>query len=450
MRRGPEKLLIFLGICGWLGCGSDGGSNDGGGFGGAAASGGSAGSSGGSAGSSGAQGGTVSSGGSSAGSGGSGPTPGARDCTSGPPTGPTFYVSEQGSDDNDCSEQAPCRTLQHAADVVSEAGSTVLVANGTYVGFHSVHDGITFKADGDSVVVDDEHSFSSGQAPDNINVENNDDVRVEGFIVRDADRAGIRVVNADDVVICNNTVGPNGKWGIFTGFAMRVQIVGNETFGSGDEHGIYVSNSDEPNDNPVVAGNVSHDNNFNGIQLNGDCNAGGDGIIEGALLEGNVLYNNGFKGFSLIGAPGVTVANNLIHDNGLNGGAGGVHLVKEPGCPDAHASSNSLVVNNTIIEPDIAAVRINDGATNNVVFNNILISERPAEDEVGGSFIDHNLTATSPDGIFAAGGFMLSEGSPARDSGVASFQNQSAPSVDFAGNARPQGAAYDLGAYESF
>lgn len=364
----------------------------------------------------------------------------------------TYHVAPGGNDGNDGSAAAPWATLQHAADTV-QPGDSVLVYDGTYTGFQidtsgSAAQPIVFKAAGSNAVV---NAVNPVRGQDNINVEGADYVVIEGFRVRDADRAGIRVVIARGVVVKHNTVGPNGKWGIFTGFARAVQILDNETFGSDDEHGIYVSNSDVAADDPVIRGNVSYDNNANGIQLNGDCFAGGDGVIGGALIEDNVVYGNGFKGFSLISIDAAVVRNNVIYDNGLNGGAGGIHLVDEPGC--GLPTVDTDVVNNTIVEPRIAGIRINDGATNNVIFNNLIVSSQPIRDEVGGNHIDpaSNLTAGATTGLFvdpATGDYHLAAGSPAIDAGVAAYEGVGAPANDHDGAARPQGGGWDAGAYE--
>ncbi len=364
--------------------------------------------------------------------------------------GSAYYVSPEGTDESNdaCSEQQPCATLQHAADVVSEPGAIVYVAPGEYVGFHTVYPDIRFEAMGPGVIVNEEHAWDGDPAPDNINVEGTDGVWIVGFEVLDAERAGIRVVTSTDVVVCNNVVGPNGRWGIFSGFAPRLQLVNNETFGSGIEHGIYVSNSDGPNDDPVIRHNVSHGNGRNGIQLNGDCYAGGDGMIEGALIEGNEVYGNTNKGLSIIAAPNTTIVANLIYGNGLEGAAGGIHMTNEPGCDDALASNDGVIANNTVIEPDIAAFRATDAATGNLVFNNLFLSPSGAVDEVGGNLIDYNLIADDETGVFEAGGYVPLTGGPAHDAGVDTFMGAGAWDVDLFGMLRPQGAAFDLGAVE--
>jgi parallel beta-helix repeat protein len=349
-------------------------------------------------------------------------------------------VSPQGSDRGKCSEQAPCRSLQRAAEVASEAGSLVLVANGEYAGFRSEHDSITFRASGDKAVVGSGYPSDDGPARDNIKIEN-DGVVLEGFVVRNGERAGITVLEARDVVVRNNRVGPNGKWGIFTGFAVGVQIIDNETFGSEGEHGIYVSNSRDDNDRPVIRGNVSHHNNFSGIQLNGDCESGGDGKIDGAVLENNLIYENNYKGLSIIAAPGILIQNNLVHDNGIKGGAAGIHLTNQPDCDASQATNAAIVVNNTVVEPRIAALRITDDATKNLIFNNIFVSQkRPVADEVGGSHIaDSNLKSTSSQGLFAEG-FTLAKSGKATAAGDTSFKNAKAPSMDKLGKKREAGA----------
>ncbi len=365
----------------------------------------------------------------------------------------TFHVAAGGDDGGDGSEGAPWATLQHAADRV-QPGDTVLVHDGAYVGFQIEQDGtpdrpIVFKAAGAGAVI---NAVNPVRGRDNVNVEGADYVVIEGFRVRDAERAGIRVVTARGVVVKNNVVGPNGTWGIFTGFAPEVQILDNETFGSAQEHGIYVSNSDGPDDRPVVRGNESYDNQGSGIQLNGDCFAGGDGVLEGAVLEGNVVHDNHVKGFSLISIDASVVQNNLVYDNGRTAGAGGIHLVDEPGC--GLPTTRTVVVNNTLVEPRIAGIRASDGATANVVFNNLIVSDRPIRDEVGGNRIDgaSNLTTASAAGLFvdaARGDFHPAPGSPAIDAGVAAYEGVAAPSSDLDGAPRPQGSRPDVGAFEA-
>ena len=205
------------------------------------------------------------------------------------------------------------------------------------------------------------------------------------------------MIEANDVVIRNNIVGPNQRWGIFSGFSPNILVENNKTFGSVNEHGIYLSNSRVPHDHYVVRGNESYGNHASGIQLNGDCKSLGtlnasDGILEDCLIENNVVHDNQSKALSIASAPGIVIRNNLIYNNGIIRGAGGIHLASEPGCK--FPSNDAVVLNNTIVEPKIAAIRTSDGTSGAVIFNNILISARPMEDEDRGKYVrprvEHN------------------------------------------------------------
>ena len=341
-------------------------------------------------------------------------------------------------------------TIQAAANA-AKAGDTVWVFDGTYSGFVTAASGtatapITFAAVGAQAVIS-----SPASTGDGINVESTDYVVIRGFIVKNATRAGIRVAVSRGVTVEGNTVGPNTKWGIFTAFAVQVKVLNNKTFGSAQQHGIYVSNSDTASDQPVIRGNEAYSNTQNGIQLNGDCFSGGDGVLSGAIIENNRVHDNGNKGFSLISVQDSTIQNNITYANGTAGGAGGIHLADEPGC--GNPSSRNLIVNNTVVESRIAAIRITDGASN-VIFNNVAIGTSSIVDESGSG---NSISGSSNySGTVAGAGFVdashanyhLASGSALIDSGVASFGGKVAAASDAEGVARPQGNGFDRGAYE--
>src|SRR5579884_3964384 len=316
-------------------------------------------------------------------------------------------------------------TIQAAANA-AKPGQTVLVEDGTYAGFHSVHAGtatapIIFKAHGAHAVIN-----SAGDSNgDCINIENTDDVIVDGFHLTGCGRAAIRAALATGVIIRNNVITDSGMWGIFTAFAPKVQILNNKVSQTRGQHGIYVSNSDVQDDDPV---------------------------IRGALIEGNLVHDSGNKGFSLIDVQWSRIQNNIIYNNGLKGAAGGIHLAEQDTCTQDPSSYN-VIVNNTIIEPHIAAIRITTG-THNVIFNNIAISYRTIADETDGpNAIDRtsNIQGKVSADMFVnapAHDFHLLRGAPVIDAGLASYQGKAAPAVDFDGNKRPQGKGFDIGAYE--
>jgi hypothetical protein len=253
-------------------------------------------------------------------------------------------------------------------------------------------------------------------------------------------------------------------------------IEGNETFGSIDEHGIYVSNS---GDSPVIRGNLIHDNNANGIHMNGDLSQGGDGIISLALVEGNVIFNNGVAGGSGINCDGVQNSrfiNNLIYSSH----ASGISLYQIDG---GGPSTNNTVVNNTVVIADDGrwALNIQNASSGNNAFNNIFLSEHPTRGSIDisadslvdfssdynvvvdvlsndGNFVSladwqsatgqdaHSLAATLAE-VFvdpAGANYHLLATGPAVNAGT----DLEAPLTDLDGNIRPVDGAFDIGAYE--
>jgi hypothetical protein len=145
---------------------------------------------------------------------------------------------------------------------------------------------------------------------------------------------------------------------------------------------------------------------------------------------------------------------------------GGITLFQGDG---AEASHDNLVVNNTIFNPNgsRAALQVADGANNNVVFNNILYAKTGALEiqTVTGLVHDYNFvssysggaasaheSAPDPSALFvdvAGRNLALAATSPALDSGVGSLGQKLAPKMDIEGKARPQGAEFDRGCYET-
>jgi hypothetical protein len=367
-------------------------------------------------------------------------------------------------------------TLGHAADVVNP-GDTVHVLDGSYQGFYLSRSGtagnpITFHAEGPNVRI----TADNGTTPDGINVEGAASVVIDGFVVNDRTRAGIRVAVSQFVTVRNCHTGNNGHWGIFSGFADDFTIEDNETYGSVLEHGIYVSNTCT---RPIVRRNHVHDNHGNGIHMNGDVSQGGAGVITNALVERNVIHGNGVgggSGINMDGASNGVIRNNLLYDNH----ASGISLYQ---IDAASGATGNLIVNNTVVEADDArwCININTGSTGNTVRNNILYnlhafhgaisidaSSRPGFTSDYNAVIDrfstdqgdtvlslaewqalgydaHAFVAT-PVQLFLVPGtdFRLAPASPAIDAGLST----GAPSDDLDGNPRPVGAGVDVGAYE--
>ena len=281
----------------------------------------------------------------------------------------TYYVAPSGNDGGTgLSDQAAWKTLQHASDMV-QAGDTVVVRAGNYVGFDvrdkdgTATQRITFKADPNVLI-----NVRNNKTNDGINIEGVDYVTIDGFNVNGIGRTGIRTVTNTGVTIINCHCDANGTWGILTGFSNNLLIQNNVCSHSGTQHGIYVSNSCV---NPIVRGNTLFGNAGCGLHMNGDLSQQpGNGLITGALVDSNIIYDNGTAGGSGINCDGVQnsrIQNNILYNNH----ASGISLYRIDG---ADGSKNNIVINNTVLMASDGrwALNISDGSTGNQVFNNIL------------------------------------------------------------------------------
>ncbi len=390
-----------------------------------------------------------------------------------------YVVATNGDDGNPGNENQPWRTLQHAADSVG-AGDTVSVRAGDYAGAYIENSGtssqpIVFRAFGaeEPSITDD-----NPETPDGFNIEGASYVTVQGFTINGRSRAGIRAATCDHVTIRDNKIDGSGKWGIFTAFCDDVVIDHNVAANTDEQHGIYVSNS---GDRPIVRNNTIYGNTQAGIHMNGDISNGGDGVISDAIIENNVIWDNGSGGASGINCDGVQdslIRNNLIFDEH----ASGISLYQIDG---GEASTGNRVLNNTILVAADGrwALNIQDGARNNAASNNILLNANSSHGAIdisgdsldgfsadnnavtdrfttdGGDSVlslsewrsetgnDANSFVSSSSNLFtdpSGDDYSLSSTSPAIDAG----ETLADVPADILGVARPQGAGFDIGAYE--
>jgi hypothetical protein len=391
----------------------------------------------------------------------------------------TYYVATNGSDANPGTLSRPWKTLQHAADRVA-AGDTIRVRGGNYAGANFETSGtasrpIVLQAyTGETPVI----NANNPVTPDGINLEGASYMTVKGFTVNGRTRAGIRAVTCEHVTIRDNRLDQNGTWGILTGFCDDLLIEHNVASRSVQQHGIYVSNS---GDRPVIRRNFVWGNHQAGIHMNGDASEGGDGIISGAIVEMNTIHGNGAAGASGINMDGVQdsmIRNNLLYDEH----ASGISVYQIDG---GGPSSGNSILNNTVIVASNGrwALNIQDGARDTTLGNNILynlgsyrgvldispdslpglvsdynsVMNRFTTD--GGDSIQtlaqwrqqtgldaHSIVAT-PTQLFVDSthnDYRLAPSSPAIDHGATLDD----VTTDLLGVPRPQGAYYDIGAYE--
>jgi hypothetical protein len=342
-----------------------------------------------------------------------------------------FYVSPAGGDDNSGSASAPWRTIQHASKL-AQPGWTVHVAPGTY--------------DVSSLV-----TTTSGTASARIRYISDIKwgaklVGSGAEIIWEVDASYVDIVGFD-------ITGPN-RLGI---------MIGCSGSGSGHDHILY--------------------NNIHDLTISAGCTGtGGAAIATSYLPWGNgsnwILGNRVANiGVSMIGTcnsiQGIYVgtANDIIENNIVSG-------VALAAIQQWHGATNSVIVNNTVFHSKVGILIGNGdggalpgGSANSYVANNIVVNNTAIGIEEyglvgsGNSYVNnlvwnnptnYSVSSASPvgngssDPLFVnyqadgSGDYHLRPSSPAIDKGT----NAGAPLKDFDGGPRPEGPAWDVGAYE--
>src|ERR1051326_230537 len=249
-----------------------------------------------------------------------------------------------------------------------------------------------------------------------------------------------------------------GNYNVIQGFEIKNGLHGGVT--------LYGSH------NQILNNNI-HDNGLT-YSLS---NQGQDGIFSDSSVSdnsymGNFVWNNGRFGLTpnnldhglYLTANNELVANNIIVSNA----SCGIQVVGYP------TVSNMKIYNNTIAwNRDGSAIRLHQGINGVDIANNIIYGDRRSstcgikdDGATGGGVVvrnnlfyfnvtDYCFTSTTPDiqpnnqfsdpqFVDSASDWHLQSSSPAIDSGV----TLSSVTTDFDGVTRPQGSAYDIGAFE--
>jgi hypothetical protein len=347
------------------------------------------------------------------------------------------YVDPNGNDSNAGTSSAPFRTLQQAANVVNP-GDVVIVRNGTYTGGDWVvtisRSGtssawIVFKAENKwGAVVDGRNNTSTGDIKLSGSY-----LRVEGFEVKGANRAGIEAYGSNsNIQVALNNVHDIGRYCTDT---------------SGGLVGInaYVPNM-------IVEQNVVHDigrwaNGQNGCSTSTQYWQNHDhGVYQGAgdnLTIRNNLFYNFTAGWAIqaYDGSGGSVSNLQIVNNtfsGANPNKDGQIIIAMP-------VRGLVVTNNIFYQPRNASIWFDGVSSSGTVANNLTYGASIATGTTSGMSFLGNL---SGDPLFVSNSnhdFRLQSGSMATDRALTLSLVQN----DFLGVRRPLGAGPDIGAYES-
>jgi len=201
---------------------------------------------------------------------------------------------------------------------------------------------------------------------------------------------------------------------------------------SPQEHGLYIAADDYLIDGNTITGNYTF-----GIHV---YNTGGG--PDRAVVRNNIVHNNSVSGsgFELLVGSGVghRVYNNIVYDNNAGGG---ILLDSGGGC------DSCKIYNNTIVD-NAECLFIAAGSDNNTVKNNLCWSnaDDTIDDNGTANTVLDNLEGTDPLFVNATSDdFHITVNSPAKDAGA---DLSVILTDDIAETFRPQGTAFDVGAYE--
>jgi hypothetical protein len=377
----------------------------------------------------------------------------------------TFYVSPSGNDANSCvtAQRAmpvdakqtlagalACVTGGNGDAILYHAGTYATTANfinnvyQTFPSGSSFANALTIGAAGDGpvtilgngglslynvtlsyVIVQDliiDADYGNGVGGDAAILYVVDHIRIQRCTLKHSQGFGLGTDASPYDEILNNTITANGTHGQ----------------GTTNGHGMYITSL-----NTLIEGNDVFDNEGYGIHIYDTGNAASH---PGIIVRNNWVHGNGLQtgttyGITVAQASGALVYNNIVYGQTASG-AGGIQVYT--------GSLNTGVYNNTIYNTSGECLALQYYGSAPTVQNNLCSSTGSNIVDHGGTgtpVIDHNLSGFSSSNFTNASGAdftLVSAASMAIDAGVA----VAVITTDIAGNARPQGLAFDIGAYE--
>lgn len=409
-----------------------------------------------------------------------------------------YYVSPNGDDNNNGSNQFPFRTIQKSANIV-ESGDTVFVLNGFYeeaitlTKSGSETKPIVFYGEPNKTIIDGQkvsqkysglfhieglnwieiHNFYLTNSSDqgfyvenstNITIKNNKTVNTYSsgigfwgcssilidsneveFACNGGPQECISIANCDNFVVRHNKVskGVNGNLGgegIDAKDGSHNGIIHNNTVSYLSRLGIYVDAWDKYTSNIQVYNNIIY-NCTDGIVLASEMG----GTLENIWIFNNLSYKNKYLGINVSDngddpnikikpIKQIYIINNTTCFNGEAWG-GGI-AIRNPDAENIFVRNNLCSFNKSF--------QINyEGRTSNGLFfeNNLIYPFMDYPNETKGE----NFVEADP--LFVnntINDYRINQNSPAIDKGSSNL----APRFDLLGNPRPMGKSYDIGAYE--
>ncbi len=377
----------------------------------------------------------------------------------------TYYVAPNGNNGASGTQAQPWKTIEYAVSRVN-AGDRILVNNGTYLPISSIafnDHNVSLIANGNAVVID------GAAVPSNkavIEIYGDDNIVVDGFEIRNGQNRGI-ALTSNGSTIKNCRIHDNRyEIGLFAWFATNCLIAGNEIYNNGTQgglggttHNVYIAKGCA---NITIENNYIHDAGEVNLHINGNDPGGAspfasNGINRNIIVRNNIFKNGAASDNDFMNTHDSSLYNNLIINDRWS-------VSSDDSGPTN--SRNNVIANNTFVRSTgaqaITLLGPNAGlyccANDNYVFNNILITTNASlaiQNDGQNNRTGFNFSATYSQAILtslfenvANSNYQIKTGTAAHDKGANTFQGKFAPSVDMNGRARPQGVAFDMGAYE--
>ena len=251
----------------------------------------------------------------------------------------------------------------------------------------------------------------------------------------------VSLINTDGFEISNNTLYNNAMESIDVKDGSRNGSIFGNDISAHISAGIYVDAWAGASSNINVYNNKVHDSN----------NGGARGIVLGVEDAGSLsnvtVYNNLVYNCAAIGIAthwfsssnsstmyNIKIINNTVYHNGTVDSWGGGII------QDFARATNVIIRNNIVDGNNNYSIKVTEGRTATVDYNLIHDFRSAAYETKGTNYQEADPLFVNP----AGSDFHIQSASLAKDHGTSAY----APSTDFGGTSRPQGAGYDIGAYE--
>jgi|GEM_PF-1630045 Domain of unknown function (DUF1083)./Bacterial Ig-like domain (group 4). len=272
----------------------------------------------------------------------------------------------------------------------------------------------------------------------------NHHITIKNSIIHDLPAGGIGSANVDYITIENNLV-YNNAW--YTMYACSgISVLGGVDIDSNvtDYKSIIRNNIVHDNQTNVKWNQTKGYSDGNGIIIDYNKNTGKKfPAYKGkTLVQNNISYNNGGSGIHSFNSANVDITNNTLYNNNQNPHLTYAQLF-------ASSSENVNIFNNIVYSRDLRpgetkyAMNNASGSEFVIYANNIYYNGgTPSVMGINDVVADPKFESLDPKDP----GFLhVKSDSPAIDRGTRTL----APAVDIAQASRPQGAKFDIGAYET-